>query len=56
MKYLLTVLAMIAFILGFIIFKDAKGAIHEIAGLITILIGAVFFTGSVIVETIQRYR
>lgn len=56
MKYILTISGLISFFFGFDFWLNAKGAMHQIVAVITVLIGAVFFTGSAITEAIQKKR
>jgi hypothetical protein len=48
--------AVAAFWFGYFVLDSAKSAMHETVGLIGILIGAVFLTGSIIMESIMLLR
>ena len=54
MAYILFLLALLAFGAGVLFFLIAKSAIHEIEGLICLLIGAVCLSGAAIVEVVNK--
>lgn len=50
MKYVYGAFAMLGLFFGIVIFITAKSAVHEIEGLIAILIGAVFMVAAEVSE------
>ena len=56
MRTLLAILCMITFLLGVGAFVSAKGAVHEIEGLVLLLISAVCLVGAGIVEAVNTLR
>ncbi len=56
MRILLWILAIVALLVGAIIFAAAKSAIHEIEGFMLFLISAVFISGAGVVEAVNRLR
>jgi len=54
MRVLLSILAIIALLLGAVIFSGAQSAIHEIEALLLFLIFAVFTSGAGIVDAINK--
>lgn len=56
MKTFITVLAILSFLLGLIIFLSAKGAIHEILGSILFVISAIFISSVGIIGAIEKNK
>ena len=56
MRFLLFVLAVLAFLAGGGILAGARSAIHEIEAFVLFLIGAVFISGAGIVDAINALR
>lgn len=54
MSFLLYLGSIIAFLFGLILFWGANGAIHQIAGLVSMLIGAVLLAGGAVNSSINR--
>ena len=52
MRFLLVVLAILAFMVGFAILVSGKSAIHEIEGFVLYVVAAVLFVGAAIVDAI----
>jgi drug/metabolite transporter (DMT)-like permease len=55
-KWLLFLLAFGAVGLGLIVFTGSRSVLHEIAGLVLWLCGAVFLSAGVVIEAIERKR
>lgn len=53
MRLILFVLSVVAFWGGVSMLMAAKGAIHEIEGLVLILIGSVFLTGVAVIGAVN---
>lgn len=54
MKVVMSVLCFIAFCFGVLMFIGSKSAIHEIEGLVCVLIGAIFLSSVCIVDSIEK--
>ena len=52
MRVIMFVLAVLAFVVGFVILAGAKGAVHEIEAFVLYLIAAVLFSGAAVVDAI----
>lgn len=52
MRVNMFVLAVLAFLVGFVILAGAKGAVHEIEAFVLYLIAAVLFSGAAVVDAI----
>lgn len=56
MRFLLFLLAILAFLAGAGIFVGSKSAIHEIEAFLLFLIGAVFISGAGVVDAVNLLR
>ena len=56
MRFLLFILAVVAFLIGFGLFSISTSAVHESLAMLTILVGAVFLSGAGIVEAIHQLQ
>lgn len=54
MRIVLSVFGVIALVVGFVIFAGAKSAVHEIEGLICVVISAVCIGSAVITSAVMR--
>lgn len=52
LRVILFLIAIFAWLMGVMFWTNSASAIHEIAALVTILIGSVFFVGAAIVDAI----
>lgn len=52
MHIILIVLGMVAFVIGGLVFSSAQSSVHEILGGVVILIGAQFFVGGAITNSV----
>jgi hypothetical protein len=50
------VFAGVSFLIGLCMFGLARSAIHEIAGLVCLVIAAIFFSGAAIVDALRTLR
>jgi len=55
MRVLLSVLAVLAFLCGFLVFLAATSAIHEIEAFILFVCASVLLSGACIVEAVTRF-
>lgn len=56
MKTFMTILGILSFLLGLIIFLGAKGAIHEILGSVLFVISAIFISSVGIIGAIEKSK